>query len=192
MSELRPALKALEGREALVGVEVGVYTGENALSVLENLDVEVLFLVDPYLPYKDGSSRSSMFKPKEMTSSLVRSWREQAETRLTDWMHVVQWIRLPSVEAAARFSTRCFDFVYIDGNHEAPSVLADIAAWTPLVKLGGYVGGHDYVKDRRKPSVVEAIGLFSEQNPALPVEIVARDWRFQVCGDERFPVWKDS
>ena len=36
------------------------------------------------------------------------------------------------------------DFVYIDGLHDFGSVKQDIAAWWPKVKVGGFIGGHDY------------------------------------------------
>jgi hypothetical protein len=34
--------------------------------------------------------------------------------------------------------------VYIDGLHDYGSVKQDIAAWWPKVKVGGFIGGHDY------------------------------------------------
>jgi hypothetical protein len=36
------------------------------------------------------------------------------------------------------------DIVYIDADHEYESVKADIEYWTPLVRSGGIIAGHDY------------------------------------------------
>ena len=36
------------------------------------------------------------------------------------------------------------DFLYIDASHEFQDVLADIQAWTPHVRPGGIIAGHDF------------------------------------------------
>lgn len=37
-----------------------------------------------------------------------------------------------------------FDLVYLDGDHSAQHVRAEIAAYMPLLDIGGWIGGHDY------------------------------------------------
>lgn len=53
-------------------------------------------------------------------------------------------VRLTSVEAAAQYENRSLDFVFIDAGHTYEDVKADIIAWLPKVKKGGWIGGHDY------------------------------------------------
>ena len=53
-------------------------------------------------------------------------------------------IRLPSVEASKLYDNESIDFVFIDAAHDYDNVRADISAWLPKVKSGGYIGGHDY------------------------------------------------
>ena len=53
-------------------------------------------------------------------------------------------IRLPSVEAAEQFEDGSLDVVFIDAEHTYNALKADIAAWAPKVKKGGYLAGHDY------------------------------------------------
>lgn len=48
---LRAALQNLKGKKNLIGVEVGVCVGFHAEDILEKLDMESLFLVDPYQPW---------------------------------------------------------------------------------------------------------------------------------------------
>ena len=48
-----------------------------------------------------------------------------------------------SVAAADHFASAACDFVFIDADHSYEAVRADIRAWTPKVKPGGYLAGHD-------------------------------------------------
>ncbi|MBN8292818.1 class I SAM-dependent methyltransferase [Rhodobacter sp. NTK016B] len=48
-----------------------------------------------------------------------------------------------SAKVAARFPDRHFDAVFLDADHSEAGVRADITAWLPKVKMGGWIGGHD-------------------------------------------------
>jgi hypothetical protein len=58
---------------------------------------------------------------------------------------VVRPIKMLSLEAARLYPDASLDLVFIDANHFYSDVCADIKAWLPKVKTGGYLGGHDYV-----------------------------------------------
>ena len=44
------------------------------------------------------------------------------------------------------YKDNSIDFVFIDGGHEYEQVYADIIAWLPKLKIGGYISGHDYLE----------------------------------------------
>jgi predicted O-methyltransferase YrrM len=52
-----------------------------------------------------------------------------------------------SIEAAEQFEDNSIDFVHIDASHDYENVLADIKAWYPKVKPGGFITGDDYVSN---------------------------------------------
>lgn len=50
------------------------------------------------------------------------------------------------------------DFVFIDGSHEYPAVLADIRLWRHKVKGGGWLAGHDLKVDGVRMAVDREFG----------------------------------
>ena len=65
-------------------------------------------------------------------------------------------VKASSLEASRLFKPKYFDLVFIDADHSYEAVLADIKAWEPLVKKGGFLTGHDY-GSRRHVGVTKAV-----------------------------------
>lgn len=60
-------------------------------------------------------------------------------------------------ETASRFFAEgTLDWVHLDARHDYASVVADIAAWLPKVKAGGWLTGDDYDPEKW-PEVVDAV-----------------------------------
>ncbi|MCK5628175.1 class I SAM-dependent methyltransferase [Candidatus Bathyarchaeota archaeon] len=128
----RPMFEAIRKTKnrGLVGAEIGVEDGFNALRILETLDIKKLFLIDPFVNYRDGDGRRVE----------VRSKYNQARKRLTKYKNT-EFIKKISHEAAPLLPP--LDFVYIDGNHSFRNVSQDLLDYYPLIKHGGFIGGHD-------------------------------------------------
>ena len=60
------------------------------------------------------------------------------------FLHVVNPIKMASVDAAKFFGDESLDFVFIDASHEEQDVKDDIDAWLPKVKKGGVLAGDDW------------------------------------------------
>lgn len=116
-----------------VGVERGLYT--EVLS-RENPGVR-LCGVDAWQAYRGYRDHVNQDK-------LDRFYTE-AQARLKPYPRTTL-LREFSVEAAKRFADRSLDFIYLDAAHDIGSVIADLKAWTPKVRVGGIVAGHDYLK----------------------------------------------
>ncbi len=68
-------------------------------------------------------------------------------------------------------TTNLLDFVYIDGDHSYEGVLADIDAWWPLIRSGGFLCGHDWVPDGWRTLPSDPILSFAEppaEQPSWP------------------------
>lgn len=71
------------------------------------------------------------------------SCENAARKRLAPYPNVTI-IKKDSTDAAKEIVDGSLDFVFIDANHSYESVKEDIEAWTPKVRAGGIVSGHDY------------------------------------------------
>jgi Methyltransferase domain len=69
---------------------------------------------------------------------------------------LVQLLLSDSVAAAKLFPDRSLSWVHIDARHDYDSVSADIAAWEPKVRDGGWLSGDDFNADWW-PGVVDAV-----------------------------------
>lgn len=61
-----------------------------------------------------------------------------------------------SITASTFFANQSIDWVHLDARHDREHLQADIAAWLPKVKVGGWLSGDDY-DDVKWPDVVATI-----------------------------------
>jgi len=146
----RPALKTLINKPNLVGAEIGVDSGENALYILTYLDIKKLYLIDIWKGY-NGLNGHGVIGNNDIAENCFN----QARERLKDYNNKIVWIRDYSTKAVKLIDDEELDFVYIDGNHRYEYVKEDIIAYYPRVKIGGLVSGHDFKED--EPGVEKAV-----------------------------------
>jgi predicted O-methyltransferase YrrM len=125
----RRLLGPLAGKPHLRFLEVGTYEGRSALWWLDNIlthRTSVLYVVDPWrnCPDREVRCRANL---REFAASGRVTIRKG-----------------PSREILPGFPEGSFDFVYIDGSHEAADVLLDGLLCLPLVKRGGLLLFDDY------------------------------------------------
>lgn len=61
--------------------------------------------------------------------------------------NIINPIRMESSQASKLYEDNSLDFVFIDAGHSYEEVALDILKWLPKVKMGGILGGHDYVHE---------------------------------------------
>ena len=67
----------------------------------------------------------------------------------------VKFINDYSSKASEKIEDGSLDLVFIDANHEYDCIKEDIALWTPKVRKGGIISGHDY--GPAHPGVMKAV-----------------------------------
>jgi hypothetical protein len=129
--EVRPAINFIANKfknQSLIGLELGVKRGNNAKSILENLNIQKLYLVDLWLDY--------FYIPKGNNLNYIYV------KQLFKNDNRVNIIKGNSLD----FKEQCkelLDFVYIDADHSYKSTYTDIFNLIDLVKVNGVIAGHD-------------------------------------------------
>lgn len=163
----RPMIRQLIGKDNLIGAEIGVFKGRNAKSILKNLSVARLFLIDPYIKYEQYLTDTASWRVHE---SDIEDVQEIAESRLNSFDNI-RWKIMTSQDAANHFGEETLDFLYIDGNHSYEAVKEDIENYYSKIKTGGIIGGHDI----ELPSVAKAVFEFAVKHNR-EVHVLSPDW----------------
>lgn len=130
LGDLFRALDFTEGAE--IGVEQGVFS-ETLLNAHPTMTLHCVDAWQSHKAYRDHVSQ-------EKLDEFYRSTQD----RLAPYKAVLH--RGFSVDVAQTFPNASLDFVYIDANHDLPHTIADMAAWTPKLRKGGILCGHDYIR----------------------------------------------
>jgi len=115
-----------------VGAEIGVQGGRHARLMFQTIPDLKLFCVDPWKAYN------------RMKEHKIKILYERCLKRLDGYN--AEFMKMTSMEAVEKIPDGSLDFVYIDGLHEFDYVMMDIIRWSPKVRIGGIVAGHDYFK----------------------------------------------
>ncbi len=148
------------------GVEVGTERGEYAEILCKANPNLVLDCVDPYKAYKAYREHTSQLK--------LDALYDEATHRLRDYN--VNFVRDFSANAHHRYDRESLDFVYLDGNHSLFHVIQDLYYWTPKVRRGGCISGHDMRRRNNRLKyqchVVEAVYAYTQSYAIHPWFIV--------------------
>ena len=137
------------------GAELGVSTGRFSTFILAIVQGSTMVAVDLWAPQPglvgEGSETYADWPHEENYKAFTEHNAKYHPGRLT--VH-----RMKTVDAAPLVDDGSLDFVFIDADHTYEGALADIKAWTPKVRAGGMVSGHDY----NWPSVKRAVNETGE------------------------------
>lgn len=128
-------------------VEIGVLYGDFSNLILQILNPEKLFLIDPYgvkietdqaEDYGDFMQLNTAYSTEEDFINLKSRFAKQIHEGQ------IQIKRNYSHQIVHELPNNFFDFVYIDGCHLYPQVKEDLNDYLPKLKKNGLLCGHDY------------------------------------------------
>jgi len=146
----------------LLGAEIGVLKGENALRLLSSHDKLILHLIDTWEPFDEDSRYRKTNDPNSgWDKATWDSFYAEVVSLAEKYLGRVFIHKGRSIEIATQFEDNLFDFIFIDADHSFEGCCEDILAWWPKVKNGGWLCGHDY---NAWPGVTEAVDKWSKEN----------------------------
>ena len=161
-------------------VEVGVYIGRSLCSLAEVVEQSGKAINVIGIDTCRGSGPEG-YKQKDYHRAMVQqgggTFAGALHKNIVDcgYGDRIMLIIADSITAAKLFQDESLEWVHLDGRHDYASVKADIDAWLPKVKRGGWLSGDDY--DAIKwAEVVKAV------NDVLPEATPwsTQQWRFVV------------
>ena len=159
LAELFAELGFTKGAE--VGVREGIYS-EILCKANPNLE---LLCIDPWEP-------TFTYTPRK-----VRRLYKETRERLAPYN--AKLIKNYSLEVVRDIPDGSLDFVYIDALHEFDPVIMDIIHWTPKVRRGGIVSGHDFCYFQNG-GVIYAVEAYIRAHNINP---------WYLTGQDREPSW---
>jgi len=162
---LRPSTEYVRNNlgSNLIICEIGSYKGLNVLNMVNVLDIEKLYVIDPYEVYDDGSG-SADNNQKEM-DKIYEDLKKKVRR------YPVEFVRKYSDEAVNDIPM--INFCYIDGDHRYEWVKKDIENYWPKIKKGGVIGGHDFTS--RRIGLIRAVLEFVDKE-CLELNAKGSDW----------------
>jgi hypothetical protein len=144
------------GKQSITGIEIGVLSGENSLRMLQTLNIQILYLIDPYTVYE-----TDIYTQQELDN-----YKRIAYETLAPYRDKIHWIHLKSKDAAKYLKTNNIrtNFVYCDGGHSKEEAKKDINDYYDIAT--DVFGGHDYLSQegvQNWNSIVRQIPTYSEK-----------------------------
>lgn len=119
------------------GAEIGVAEGRSSTEFM-GWGFKKMYLVDMWATIHGQAGDASN----------PQSWHDknyaEVKERMKQYGAKVKLLKGDSVEMAKLVPDKSLGFVYIDANHSFAGALRDLEAWTPKIKPGGIMAGHDY------------------------------------------------
>lgn len=164
-------LRRLEGVKNPRVAEVGVLIGSLSAYLLHMRPDLSLVMVDNWATEDEAPECYKATGDVHSRRSEKRADEDRAKAEAVARCHTGRAFIYPwaSVDAATRVQDQSLDMVFLDADHSYEGVTADIAAWLPKVRIGGWIGGHDYANPDpqfRFDGVDRAVAEWAERSGA--------------------------
>ena len=126
----------LKGTDPQLGAEIGVKEGRFISYLLQQYPNLIMYAVDPWEDQPNGAETYEGWD----WGDIYTQYRE----KIAPYQNRVLELQHYSEQAAQHVEDFSLDFVFIDAQHDYDSVKRDIELWTPKLKPGGLLSGHDY------------------------------------------------
>jgi hypothetical protein len=125
------------------GAELGVWYGETFKYLVNNCPSLTMLGVDLYEQQPENDGPQKYFPGEDGHKWEHDKYYEDLKRFCAKTNGRARIHKGKTTEAAQLVEDESLDFVFIDADHSFKGVDEDIAHWSPKVKKGGYIIGHD-------------------------------------------------
>ena len=148
---------AMEAEDGDKYVELGSWLGKSAMFLGKSLKLTgkdvTLYCVDLWT---GGPAHYQHVKDNYHGTMAGHFAKNVVDCGLGD---IIVQIATSTLKAAHLFPDKSLKFVFVDADHSLEAVTADLEAWTPKVKPGGVIAGHDYTREGVYKAVHKHFGV---------------------------------
>ena len=155
-----------------IGAEIGVKEGYTSAKILDRVDPNRLYLIDPWECQNSGYDDVNNV-PQDRQDARYETVRGMFKSDKR-----VVLCRGYSVDAAHAIPDGHLDWIFLDANHSYESVLLDLQTWSKKVGSDGLIWGHDYCNVKGF-GVIQAVNEFCAE----------RDWHIDVVTGTKYPYY---
>jgi SAM-dependent methyltransferase len=163
-----------------VAAEIGVWEGRFSDTILRIAEPRELHLIDPWL-YQPEFNNTGFGRKKNETR--MEEMFAEVSARFAP-NPAVKIHRAKSDDALAAFPDGHFDWVYVDGNHNAPFIGNDLALCRRKVRPGGIIAGDDFGwgADAGAPVRTAVEALVADLGPRARFRLIANQYLITLPG----------
>jgi hypothetical protein len=159
------------------GIEIGVFSGGHAKAILERTKLKLLLGIDPYKEYSPDQINMGtivsqqefdiMFKlaVERMDPNRFQLLRMTSDDAFSYIFNTGKKIADLMVAFLGKAYYNKFDFVFIDGLHEAEQLSKDLDNYDCFIRNGGVISGHD-INHGMFPGLTPVIYSFAQKHNA--------------------------
>jgi len=140
-------------------IEIGVFRGDFSKMILDIIEPDELYLIDPFELSKEkySSGLTTAYSDEEDYQLVLNRFKDEIKERKV----IIN--RGYSFDIVELYSDARFDFIYLDGSHLYKDVKRDLNDWLPKLGIDGLMCGHDYIDDTDF-GVKRAVNEFCREN----------------------------
>lgn len=148
--------------------EVGIGYGFHAKEILDNTNVEKLYLIDPMKFYENDGFATDVISYGGF-DKLVKNIKIHLDVHKDRY----EWFRKESLSILdEEIPDESLDAVFLDGDHSYDAVINDLPFWMKKLRKGGWLMGDDY--DSCFPETARAVDDFARINN-LPIIFYSKE-----------------
>lgn len=159
-----------EALDSMLVCQIGAFTGDASVWMLDHLPNVHVYDVDTW-----GGSPEEAQHERFDWADVERTY----DAKVTD-RHARAVKRKMTSDDWWRSTSLLFDFIYIDGNHQAPQVARDGLAAMEHLRPGGIIAFDDYtwglglpIRERPRAAVDFVLGLYADRLDVIEVGLQA-------------------